>query len=255
MGALFGVIGMLLHAIMEFNMQIPSNAIIAIALMALMTVQLRFATEQYWFNPRDFGKCLLTLMAVTGVVCISAQAWQRGREAIALIRADHLDTYSEEKLDALRLAIQIEPKNYNTTYELAECLRLQSWRGYSDYKPKAIEASAWFARTMELNPYNPFAPLGYGECLDWLGRARQSGWLFKLACDLDPNGNYEAAYQGWHYIQLEQYPQAKRCLEHSMAIYGYQNYLAQKLYDLVDQRMAEAAAAAAAAKQAAKPLP
>ncbi len=49
-GASLGLLAILLHSAVDFNMQIPANAILAVALMALLSSHLRFATERYWFS-------------------------------------------------------------------------------------------------------------------------------------------------------------------------------------------------------------
>ena len=67
-GASVGLIGAMLHCIVDFNMQIPADAITAITLMALIAANARFATEAYWKNPGFFGKILLTLLAAGAVV-------------------------------------------------------------------------------------------------------------------------------------------------------------------------------------------
>src|ERR1041384_5182850 len=50
LGASVGLVAILVHSIVDFNMHIPANAILAIALMALLTGHLRFATDRYWIS-------------------------------------------------------------------------------------------------------------------------------------------------------------------------------------------------------------
>ena len=50
-GASLGLLALLLHSFLDFNMHIPANAIVAVTLMALITAHWRFATERYWYNP------------------------------------------------------------------------------------------------------------------------------------------------------------------------------------------------------------
>ena len=116
----------------------------------------------------------------------------------------------------MRLAARLEPDNFETSYALGETLRLQSWQGNANYKAQAIEAMAWLAQAMKSNPHDPFIPLRYGMCMDWVGRASQSTCYFKRACALDPRGQYEATYEGWHYIQLGDYQAAKVSLYRAM---------------------------------------
>jgi O-antigen ligase len=46
LGATLGLAAILVHSVVDFNMHIPANAILAIALMALLTSHLRFATDR-----------------------------------------------------------------------------------------------------------------------------------------------------------------------------------------------------------------
>lgn len=238
LGGAFGVLAILFHSVLDFNMHIPANAILAVVLMALLSVQLRFATERYWVNPRIFGKIIFTALILTAVYFIGPRAFQQARAGLALQRAENADTDSQ-RIAALKDAAQIEPDNFETAYDLGECLRLQSWEGKEGYQLQAQEALTWFRRAMDLNSYDPFSPLRYGMCLDWLGRHEEATPYFQRACKLDPNGNYVAAYEGWHYMQMEDYAAAKRSLERSMNLYG-KDY-AQVYLQLVNDKLAEAA--------------
>src|SRR6266481_456851 len=47
-GGSAGLVAALVHSMVDFNMHIPANALIAVTLMALLSSHLRFATERYW---------------------------------------------------------------------------------------------------------------------------------------------------------------------------------------------------------------
>ncbi len=49
-GGSVGLVGILLHSFLDFNMQLPANAILAVTLMALLSSQWRFETERFWFR-------------------------------------------------------------------------------------------------------------------------------------------------------------------------------------------------------------
>src|SRR6185312_16304653 len=60
LGASIGLVAILIHSFVDFNMHIPANAILAVTLMALLSSYVRFATERYWFTARLWTKTALT---------------------------------------------------------------------------------------------------------------------------------------------------------------------------------------------------
>src|SRR5205085_9120572 len=61
-GASVGLFAILVHSVVDFNMHIPANAILAVTLMALVSSHLRFATESYWFRARLGFKVAATVL-------------------------------------------------------------------------------------------------------------------------------------------------------------------------------------------------
>ena len=49
------------HAMVDFNMYIPANAMMAVMLVALLSSNLRFATERYWIRISPWTKALIGL--------------------------------------------------------------------------------------------------------------------------------------------------------------------------------------------------
>jgi O-antigen ligase len=139
-GAAIGVLAVMLHCIVEFNMQIPALAVTAVTLMALLAGQTRFATERYWINPGRLGKILLTAVAAALLGYLSAQGLRKGAETCWLARANAgniMDTASgfvdpmltswldlihpqhntpESVITLLTKAHEAEPMNWETDY-------------------------------------------------------------------------------------------------------------------------------------------
>ena len=146
---------------------------------------------------------------------------------------------NEPRLAALRKAWNADTLDFRTAFRIGEALRLQSWRGEDGYQALASEAITWFKRSMDLNSYNPEAPIRRGMCLHWLGKHQEAGVFFQKAEELDPNGYNTEAYLGWHYFQLEDYATARKRFEHSLQLLGdlklnpiphsYLNLIAEKL--------------------------
>ena len=48
LGASAGLLALAVHSVVDFNLHIPANAIVGVTLLALLSSNLRFATERYW---------------------------------------------------------------------------------------------------------------------------------------------------------------------------------------------------------------
>jgi O-antigen ligase len=212
LGATAGVIAVLAHSVVDFNMHIPANAILAVALLALVTGHLRFATERYWFKTRWLGKLALTLLCGAGMVYLGQEGVKRSREYLLLERASR-STDLVGKVEALRAAAVVEPMNPETTYELGETLRLASWQGLPGYRQLAKDAIQWFELGTKLNPLDPYNYFRWGMCLHWLGQPEQTEPLFRKAIELDPKNYYVQGHVGWHYFQLGDLDKAQSWFE------------------------------------------
>ncbi len=240
-GASLGLLAILVHSAADFNMHIPANAILMVTWMALLSAHLRFATERYWFSARTATKTVTTLVLLTGVVYLGDQSWRRGMEYLWLKRAARQSPYSPAQADALKKAFAVEPRNFETAYSIGEALRTQSFEGGENYRELATNAMTWFERTMELNRFDPYGPLRYGMCLDWLGQKEQSQRYFDLAAELDPNGYYTVAHVGWHYFQLGDYAAAKPWFQRSRNLMWKSNVIADSYLQIIQTKMLEAA--------------
>ena len=109
LGASLGLVAILVHSAVDFNMHIPANAILAVTLMALLSSHLRFATERYWVTIRPWGKALASVVVLAGVVCLGMQGWRRAGEYVWLQRAAHAPDFSPEQAALLEKAFAVEP--------------------------------------------------------------------------------------------------------------------------------------------------
>ena len=102
LGASAGLLALAVHSVVDFNLHIPANAILGVTLLALLSSNLRFATERYWLGARLPVKILATLALVAGVAYLSCQGWRRGHEAVWLARAEQLPNFSPERAAGLK---------------------------------------------------------------------------------------------------------------------------------------------------------
>src|SRR5258706_16034779 len=87
-GASAGLLALAVHSAIDFNLHIPANAFLGVTLLALLSSNLRFATEGYWLNIRRPVKILATAALAAGVSYLSWQEWRRGHEQFWLARAE-----------------------------------------------------------------------------------------------------------------------------------------------------------------------
>lgn len=241
LGGSFGLLALFFHSMVDFNMHIPANAILAVTLIALVSSNLRFATERFWFNARRPVVVGVTVLLLAGLATLTLCGIRRAREYAALERAARQPSYSTEKAGDLEMAFAAEPKNFETAYEIGECYRVQSWEGADNYADLARRAMVWFKRAGELNPYDGYSLLRYGMCLDWLGEHENAWPYFSRAEELDPNGYYTVAHVGWHFVQIGNYAAARPWFERSLRLHWKNNPIARNYLELCNRRLLEAA--------------
>jgi len=239
LGATAGLVALAVHSVVDFNLHIPANAILGVTLLALLSSNLRFATERHWLGAHRTVRMIATLALVTGMVYLSRQDWHRGHEAVWLARAEQLPNFSPQKAAALNAAFEFEPENFETAYNIGECFRTQSFDGGQNYEDLAKTAMQWYARGMKLNPHDGYDYLRYGMCLDWLDRHNEAGPYFNRADALDPNGYYTEANIGWHYVQTGDYAAALPWLERSLRLHSPENEAAASYLEIVEHKLIE----------------
>jgi O-antigen ligase len=241
LGAACGLLALAVHSFVDFNLHIPANAILGVTLLALLSSNLRFATESYWLNIRLPLKILVALPLALGIAYLGWQEWRHGNEAFLLARADRLPIYSLEQAAALEKAFAAEPENFETAYNIGECYRIESFNGGENYEALAKTAIQWYERGWKLNCFDSYNYLRYGMCLDWLGQYDKAGRFFSRADALDPNSYYIAANIGWHYAQTGDYAAARPWLERSMRLHWQGNEIARTYLNLVQEKLLESA--------------
>jgi len=246
-GAATGVLAILLHSVVDFNLNIPAIAILTVTLMALLSSQLRFATERYWFRARLPLKCLATLMLLTGCAGLGWHGWQSAREDHWVRLAAGEAQFSNERLSSLKKAYAIEPMNFDTTYAIGEWYRNHSFLNMgNDPDALAREAMKWYRLGMKLNPFDGYNWLRYGMCLDWIASDSAAGDdstpYYERADELDPNGYFMSANIGWHYAQTGDNAAARTWFQRSLRLQWDENDIATSYLSIVEKRLHEAAA-------------
>jgi O-antigen ligase len=251
LGASIGLVALLIHSVVDFNMHIPANAIIAITLMALLSSHLRFATDRYWITACSWLKWPASLVLLAGVVYLTQQNWRLASEYVWLDRAEQASPYSPKQIALLTKAFGIEPKNPDTAYRIGEAYRNESKEGGMRYEGHGLEgltyqdlatrAMEWFARSSSLDPWNPYNYANYGWCLDWLGKQTESAPYFEKANQLDPNGYYTLGMVGMHYFEIGNLTASRPWFERSVRLQWNDNPISRTYLRLANERLIEAA--------------
>ena len=241
-GASVGLCALLIHSFSDFNMQIPANAILAISLMALLSVHLRFATDRYWIKSGWLTRAFLTALLLFGVFYLGQQGWRSAREEALLKQVKRERLLTPARVELLEQAVAAEPMNFDTTFALAETLRQMSWQGADNYRELAEQAIRWYRRGIALNPFDAYNYMKLGMCLDWLGRHEEATRWFEEAVKRDPNNHYVLAHQGWHFVQVEDYATAKQWFDRSVRLKWKDNPIAFSYLNIVNRKLKEKAA-------------
>ncbi len=257
LGAALGLAAMLAHETLDFNMQIPADAILAVSLMALLTGCMRFASDRYWATARLGLRLAATLLLVAAFGYLGWQGWRKTCEFAWLHRAERLRNSPPVALPELAAILEkafaAEPKNADTAWSIGEAYRMQSWEGGENYADLAASAMKWFDRSRQLNRFDGYSYLRYGMCLDWVGRHDEAEPYFRKADALDPNGYFTAAWIGWHYVQVADYAAAKTWFERSLRLEWTDNTIATGYLPIVVRRLLEGAAGGTLLPEGPKP--
>ena len=163
----------------------------------------------------------------------------RSWEHALLTRADDPSGTWAQQLDLLRQAHALEPMNPQTCFSIGEVLRTEAWERQPGYEETAEQAMQWFERAWRLNPYDGYARLRYGMCLDLLGQRLQATRYFLRALELDPNGAFTLSHVGWHFCQLEDWEKARGYLQQAAERPGVDHTMTLIFLRLAEERLAE----------------
>ena len=238
-GAAAALFALAAHSVVDFNLHIPANAVLGVCLLALLTGQLRFATGKFRIDAGFLSKIFALVGLGGGIFYFSSQGVRSFQENDWLARGANPDLPVLERATLMEKAFAIDPKNFQTAYDIGEMYRIQSFQGVPDNEALAKKAIDWYARAMKLNPYDGYNYLGTGMCLDWLDRFDEAEPYYSRAEALDPNGYYTVAYIGWHYVQTGDYAAARACLERSMRLEWDVNDIAHSYLEIVRDKLAQ----------------
>jgi hypothetical protein len=228
-GAMIGLFAILLHSLVDFNMHIPANAIVAVTLMALLAAHVRFSTERYWISSRWTGSLIVTMMGLAALVYLAPRWWlafreyqhlrpaQIARERAANPPGDGVD-YAMKAVDEWKQAHSIEPMNPEPVSLVGEFLLRRAAQRPPGFEKTAAEALRWVEAGARLNPFDPYNHVGAGVSLHLMGNADEAEPHFDRAVELDPRGYYTVMHKGWHFFNVGEYESAKAWFQRSLLL-------------------------------------
>ena len=239
LGSATGLLALAVHSFFDFNLHIPSNAFLAVTLLAVLAAHIRFATERHWFTTRWPLALAATLVLGGCLYYLVPQAGRQTRELARLRKAETFPDGSAEKIALLESAFALEPKNSETAFALGEQHRTLAFTGGTGYEEQAKEALVWLQRASALNRWDPVSLIRSGMCLDWIDQHAAAAPFFRRALELDPNYWYPRAMMGWHEFQVENFSAARDWMLKSLEVNFANNPLAYTYLGLSEKMIRE----------------
>ena len=213
LGSTAGLGSIALHSFTDFNLHIPSNAMLAATLAGLLAAYIRFATERYWVAVRLPMRLAVTAVVGGVSILLMSQALGQAREIARLNASQEAETFPEQVTE-LEQAMAVEPNNFETAALLGEVHRRRAGdAGAAARRVELKKAAGWLNRAIALNPYDAYSHARLGMTLAQLGQAEKAGEYLAKAEQLDPNGYLTVANVGWHKMHIGEYAEAKRYFE------------------------------------------
>jgi O-antigen ligase len=241
LGAFLALTAILVHSLVDFNMHIPANALVAVTFLALLGSHLRFASSDYWVALGIPLKLLASVILLGGVYTLGWHSSRRAAENVWLARAGRAEIFSTDQISLFKKAFAVEPNNFETADSIAEAYRRQAAASPPDSQELAQQALDWFGKALKLNPWDAGTTWRYGWCLDWLDRRSESPPYFTKAEQLDGNNYFILANVGIHYLFLENPVAARKYFERSLLLKPTNNEIARNYLAIVHERLTEAA--------------
>jgi O-antigen ligase len=239
LGAVSGLCALMVHAFVDFNLHVAANALTAVTILALVVSNIRFATKRYWVRARLPIQIAVSAALVALITFLGIQNWRLAGEDYWTRKAEIQPVFSNAQADMLKKAVEFEPDNSLTAYNIGECFRVQSLDGGDNYEALGQKAIDFYQLGIKNNPHSELCQLRAGMTLDWLGRHADAEKYYAAAELLDPNGNFVVANIGWHYVQIARqwFMRANKLDPHNQIAQNYLQICQSKALDRASGRL------------------
>ncbi len=237
LGCSISLLAISVHSFFDFNMYIPANGILAVALAGILVSHLRFATEGYWWKSNLSNRMIAGAVVISLGFFIASPLLARFQEARLLRTAAQSESFSTQRMNALVKAAQVMPENFETPYQVGEILMGLGQQFEPGYEEQLEVAIQWFEKSLESWPDYSYPYTMIGRCLDFLGRTDEATPYYERALALDPDNIFVVAYMGLHELERGDLESAHDYFERSWKLRWYGNFLAQKYLIILKNRL------------------
>ncbi|MCD8533928.1 MAG: O-antigen ligase family protein [Verrucomicrobia bacterium] len=230
LGTSLGILAILIHSFVDFNLQIPANAALTATLLAVAASQWRNATRQFWISPN------WSIVAIQ-IPCFIAAGIFLTSSAFTLFSTHHLDSKlknsqsASEQFTILTNLCHLDPQNFLYLTKLGDFHRLSP-------DPDDLQlALNCYQNAIDANPFHYKAFLKSGIVLDQLYQFDNAHSAFLKALAIDPNGYDTLAHFGRHLCITDQNQQAYSFLSKSKQLQFFDNPISDDWLPIVKARL------------------
>jgi tetratricopeptide (TPR) repeat protein len=183
-------------------------------------------------------RLVVSLFLLAAIVYLVPQSWCLAQESYWKGKGEDSQELSDpERLEVLEKAFAVEPRNYQTAYEMGEiyCNLWDMEENDTNNVQKAINA---YEQSIALNRYFPFSYVNLASIHDLLLDHDKAMPLYEKALQVDPSGSITLGYMGWHYVKLEEWEKSKEWFDRAVRL-NWGNTMARNYRDIVNKRITE----------------
>ncbi len=262
MGAVAGLVAIGVQSIIDFNLHIPANAILAGSIFGLLANP-GFDSEAKRIVRVPGEKPLLTLLAAAMGGFILWGAWN-GIPAELAVERGWFKSYAKDWLGALpdyEKAVTRDPKNPETWFKYG---RAYFNLAHEDDMPAAvtrawnIKAAEKFEKARALYPQNPYYLTSLAEVLSELGNYDDSRRLYEQSVEWAPGNTHMLSNYGFFLIKWGHYAEGRAVFDRLMKskVWWNQDRVdAEQILRALDEQEKAQKAAPAPVAPAAEPTP
>jgi O-antigen ligase len=239
LGTVAGLIAIALHSLIDFNMHIPANAIVAVVLLAFLTSSLRYGRKSYWVKQSLPVRLIVSLFILlfAGILfwnsLLTLKSWSLSRRA-----AEPTLTVSEQA-ELLSDAQNLDKENWKIALQRGNLLLNDA---LSQEDPELLEwelseAARSYRQGIENNHFEYRLFGGMAMVLTLQGQYDEAQACSEKMMKLRPNGSDTSAIHGWCALYRGDYELALNYLERSIHLKNEGNDFAKDWYEIAAKRL------------------
>ncbi len=239
LGTIAGLIAISLHSLIDFNMHIPANAMVAVVLLAFLVSSLRFSKKSYWIKQSLPIRVITTLFILlfAGALFWNSSLTLRTRSLTS--QADNPELSLAKKAEILNRAQALDEQNWKIALQRGNLL-LHDAFSQEDSEAldwdlsQAKQSYQWGLKQNELE-YRLFG--GMSMALTLMGKYDEATPYSEKMMKLRPNGSDTSAIHGWCALYRGDYELAVKYLERSIHLKNEGNDFAKDWYEIAVRRL------------------